>query len=607
VYHRDDVRLPRLVALGALVSAACGDDPARITLAPVPGADPACGRPDDARRLLVTALGEFPQDVRAIDLGGVTSIADFPRDTRQIEVSVEGPSGVIRTFGRTAPLDLTALDDGDVVPIFMAAPDSGCPVAALATPRDRPLVVAAGDGALVIGGRGQGGALLGSAEWYDPARGRFEPVAVPSALDGPRGAAGMAAATLPDGRVVLTGGDRPIYVVFDPETRGFAAPGALFPARAHHVAVAIGGTRVLLAGGCERVDDAGGCAAGTERTDTVVLDVADGAIVAGPPLAAARVGAAAVREPDLGDGARVLVVGGGAAGAERVDPLAAQPGAIVAGASGAVAALASGSAVAGFDGGVAVIVPGVATARPQPGARRTEPTVTTLEDGDALVLGGDAAPARYRPGDGAVVALAGAPVARTGHGAARLPDGTVVVAGGRDDGGEPVGDAWVFRPAGDGPFTGAVTVTPGGTTEVPLVPLDPARIDRAPAYVIEGGWAVIGGMRPRELDLTATVDAGDGVTILVGLVDPERYDALALVPGAPARLARADGGAGCSGSPVPRLDGATAVDVSIRRGEVRVAVAGAAVLACPLEPRAGLVGIAAPAGPVTLSTISVTR
>jgi len=635
--------MSRLAPL-VLVAAAWGcGEPARVTLEPVVIGDSTCGRPVDARSLVVTALGEFAEDARAVAPGDPVDIGDFPTGTRQLEVSVLGPARVA-AFGRTAPLELGALADGAAVPIFMAPPDDGCPVSPLAEPRDRPLVIAAGDGALVIGGRGDAG-FLGTAEWYEPARGTFEAIETPQALRGPRGAAGMVAATLPDGRIVLSGGDRPVFVVFDPAARRFVRTGALFELRAYHAAVAIDDHRVLVAGGCGLLEGDGLCVPGSERRRSFVIDVDAEAdtILDGPDLAIARVGGAAIREPDTGGGVRVLLVGGTddtgvAAPTERIDP-AAPPGGgggDVLGATGGVAAaLASGATVTGFGGDglaasgrVEVVVPGGAVRAQGTFAPRAGATLTALEDGGVLVVGGDdAVPvARFRPVSGSIanaaadpIALDGTPLGRAGHGAARLADGTVLIAGGRDAAGAPLAGAWVYRPSGDAPFTGAVTVTPGDV-DAPLVPLDPDAV--APPLTITGGagiggWVVIAGMRPREVALTASlrVETG-GVALLLGFVDAERFDRVELREDDTVRLIRRDrsDAEACRGE---RLDAGAlgggariGLAATIRGDALEVRLADRIVLACDLDgARAGQVGLAAlgEGARVTLSTIAVAR
>lgn len=625
--------------------AACGGDAARISIEPIELPDPRCGRPDDARTLKITAQGEFLEAVRSFEIGdepALVEIADFPAETRQLVVEVLGAGGVVGAFGRSAPLELAALEDGDVIPVFMAPPDDGCAVPDMAEARDRPLVVAAGDGALVLGGIGvdeEGNPdLLGTAEWYDAATATFEVIETPQYMHGIRGAIGIAAATLPDGRVVLTGGDRPLYTVFDPTSRTFSTPGGLFEVRAYHAAVALDDNTVLLAGGCGFLDEnTHECTPVSTWSTTYRLDLRDGALLDGPTVAVERIRPTAILESD-----RVIVVGGhdeaGApVDAERLDPWAdpSSEGVIVSGAGGASAVLASGSVVAAFAsegataaGTVSVIVPGIDAARGQGAAPpRSGPTLTALEDGEVLIVGGrdDVPVARYRPGSGTVVAAAvdpvnGAddPIGRAGHGAARLPDGTVLIVGGRDAGGAPIAGAWVYRPDGDAPFTSAASATPAADPDVPLIPSDPERVVLAPAYQLEGdgdavtGWAVIAGMTPRAFELSATIRIEGGAAVLFGFQGAGRFDAVTLVAGEPVGL-RHDGVAvpACAGLPLPEeLAGAEPVTVSVRGDDLEVTVAGTMLLACDLgDARAGLVGLAAlgDGARVTLSTVSVTR
>ncbi len=631
---------PALVlALGAVAgSAGCGDGPRRIALEPVPLAEPACGRPAGGTGLIVTGLGAGAAQPRSIDLGagGEVVLDDLAPGTRQLMVEVLGEGGETVALGRTAPLALDDLADGDVVRVLMAPPDGACDVAALASPRAGPAVVAAGDGALVIGGGP--GQPLAAAAFYDPAAGRFTEVALPPAFTGPLGTAGAVVVALPDGRAVIVGGDRPGYAVFDPATRAFVDDGAIFEIRAHHAAVALGGARVAIAGGCGALDrDTGACVAGTERRDTFVLDVDTGEVTYGPTLARERLGAALIAEPGLdGAPARAVAIGGvdGAGAvvddAERYDP-AGDPldGAVVTipGAGGVATTLASGATVVAFPGGAAgavAIVPGVDVARPlASGGVVASGGAVSLEDGSALWLGAASGGAvRLAPATGRFAAVPAWTAGWSGQGAARLPDGTVLVAGGTEDG-EATARAAVLRPAGEGPFTGAVTITPGAGGELPLVPLDPALVDVSPELTVSSAasaalasWLIVGGLRADEVEVSATVRVTGGVALLLGFVDAGRFDAIELAPGAPARLVRRDAAAPvarCSGAEVePGALGGAAVTITARaRGDgLEVEIGGRVVLACDgLDWRDGHVGIA-PWGAdaaVTLLTMAVAR
>jgi hypothetical protein len=280
-----------------------------------------------------------------------------------------------------------------------------------------------------------------------------------------------------------------------------------------------------------------------------------------------------------------------------------------------------------------VVVPGIDAARAGATATpRTGAVAVALEDGGVLVVGGDGGvepAARYRPDTRRFEALDLAPDGLggvlddvAGQGAALLPDGSVLLVGGRDDGGVPLDTAAVFRPSGDTAFTGAVTVTPGGGEAGPLIALDPATVALDDDYVIAGGdgaaeiadWVVIGGMRPRQLDLEMTFD-GTEVAIVFGFVDAEHFDAVMLSAGGEVRWIRRDASAfsqRCVGEAISagELGPATRATLHVRDGAVRVELGPIddrrLVLDCAIEPRAGLVGVA-PVDPVTLSTISVSR
>jgi hypothetical protein len=110
-----------------------------------------------------------------------------------------------------------------------------------------------GDGTvLVAGGYGTTGGALASADVFDPATGRFAPT-------GPMKAAryGHSATALPGGQVLVAGGYGGGYLrsaeLYDPAapstTEAFAETGPLSAARYAHVATALPGGKVLVAGG----------------------------------------------------------------------------------------------------------------------------------------------------------------------------------------------------------------------------------------------------------------------------------------------------------------------------------------------------------------------
>ncbi|MCE9577303.1 MAG: hypothetical protein K8W52_29410, partial [Deltaproteobacteria bacterium] len=372
--------LARSCALGVAI-AGCGADAIRIELVPVdavPGG--TCGRPADAKTLFVTALGDFPAEGRSLGASAPASFGDFPVDTRQFTVEILGANGAIRAIGKTRPLVLGELPDGTRVPVMMAPPDGFCPVGAMSAARDRPLVVRLGAGALVLGGSDDG-APLHTAEYYDPATGRFSPVAVPSVYATALAFTGAAATAMPDGRAVVTGGASAAYVVFDPETRAYTPPGALGQVRAYHAAVALPDDKIALFGGCTLLNQTTGeCEpGGADPTAAVVVALTNGELAVGPRAAVARLGGSARLEAggsDLAGPPQLLVVGGvNALGqpvtvSERADPTGTATAATAPGAPGIAAPLASGAILVGFAppgaaaAGAAAVIPPAGDAVP---------------------------------------------------------------------------------------------------------------------------------------------------------------------------------------------------------------------------------------------------
>ena len=115
---------------------------------------------------------------------------------------------------------------------------------------------------LVAGGRtaGPGGGLgddVATAEVYDPATGEFSPT---GSMSRPR--EGHTATLLPDGRVLVAGGDTVQQVapstngdksnsaeLYDPTTGTFSPTGSMISGRANHTATLLTNGRVLVAGG----------------------------------------------------------------------------------------------------------------------------------------------------------------------------------------------------------------------------------------------------------------------------------------------------------------------------------------------------------------------
>jgi hypothetical protein len=284
----------------------------------------------------------------------------------------------------------------------------------LATPRGGHTATLLSNGkVLVVGGTRQTlmSSDIGSAELYDPASGTWTTAGV----WGP--GAGHAAVLLPNGQVLVAGGFvRTILgggsthggaALFDPASGTWTSTGSLATGRSSHTATLLPNGKVLVAGGTNSIYGfpSLGILASAE-----LYDPASGTWTPTGNLAGARSGHKATLLP----GGKVLVAGGfytppQAAGvalatAEVYDPISATW-------------LATGSL----------------------GAARYYHTMTLLPGGQVLVAGGfyssnrsnsRASAELYHPASGIWVATGSLTSARTGHEAALLPTGEVLVTGG---------------------------------------------------------------------------------------------------------------------------------------------------------------------------------
>lgn len=250
--------------LGVLVLApGCREpDPPRLV------ARVACGIDDElVDTLRVQARGDFPtrSGTQVLLSGGEATLAwgDLPVEA----VTVEGLFGqTVEAVGRTARLT----DEGDI-PVYFARVDGVCPVEADAAPR-RDAAVAVGPlgDVLVAGGRDDRGQLLDEVLHVHDEDERGTTLA--GRLPAPR--VGHSLHALDERRFVVVGGastgpdalDHVVVVDLDAEAGsvGAARPIALEdeegPARAHHAAATSPDGRVLVVGGCQRVTSQAQCA-----------------------------------------------------------------------------------------------------------------------------------------------------------------------------------------------------------------------------------------------------------------------------------------------------------------------------------------------------------
>lgn len=606
-----------------LLLAGCGDDPARVRLAPVrPNGDRCATTQARPSELVVIAYARSGEVLRTVPVDDAVPIGDFPEDTEQLGVEARR-AGVPIAIGKTAPLAYADLEDGTTIPIFMGAPDGFCPVGAMRTARRGPLVARAGDGVLIVGGFDAADNPIASAERYDPATGTFVDVAVPAIL-GESGFLGATLTALPDGRVVLAGGPQPVATIYNPTTHAFGES-VLIEARAFHAALATGGNELLLLGGCSAI--ANGACSGIARLGSKLYEAtsADTLRERGPStsLRAGRLGATIVDIGIQADGKRAFVMAGGLPG--QLAPDAADVFAL--GATDASAILGSRFSAAGLDGGAVLTAfapdadapDGAASVFPALGDARVVDAapalrgvrLASLENGRVVGIGGgnvvsyDPMLDDWQLGD--ALSPVDAPVLH------RLDDGSILVLGGAP----ATSSAYVYRPPLLGATSGSVTVVPIGPARANvLTPADPATVTRAAKWVLAPGAAplaraLVGGprMATGTLRLVASVEAG-GVGVLANDTGPGRALLGMLVPGEPARIATPDGSA-CTGDVVAPFDPETPATIllDVRDGRATLSRDGVEVAGCAVTAEVGAWGVAAvgTGARVAVETISLVR
>ena len=404
-----------------------------------------------------------------------------------------GMGGRVVALGRSRPFEVAVGQGRTVVPVALrrvgafqrAGTGKGAEACAvLADPRAAHTATLLGDGRVMLAGGFQvdlNGEVttLGSVEIFDPVTGTLEPG---PELMGPR--AFHTATPLPGGKVLLAGGERESgegaqalseALVLE-VARGTYAQLEMRAARSRHAAAADAWGRVLLVGGVGP--------GGTVVSEAEGFDSETGAVFAVPsPVARVGMGVAAL------PGGRQLAVVGGSDGTElrpEVLVFTYEGGTFVPVSSSArLREPRRGAALVPFGvggrllamGGIAS--PGISDMTPllassevvsQEGvtegpqvAARSELCAVALPDGRVLTAGGvradvsggvsDARAELLVPGrEGrahAVFGLKPLGRARYLHTCTTLPDGAVLIAGGRDlegQGGATLGDVMVFMP-----------------------------------------------------------------------------------------------------------------------------------------------------------------
>lgn len=615
----------------SIAVAGCGDDPARVALVPI---DHPCGHPTAVvNAIRITAYATSGELTRSVGPDESLDIADFPADTEQFGVEVVIGGGAIGAIGKSAQIAFDDLAMGTQIPLFMAPPNGLCPtLAPMTDARIAPLLARAGNGVLVIGGHDAAGRYLTTAEFYDPAKATFTAIDVPGVL-GENGFAGTALATLPDGRVVISGGPQPVITVFDPAAMKFGES-VLVEARAFHTAIAVGDEEVLVSGGCSAV--ANGACAGLVRNSSRRYNVRDlGMPELGPILRAGRLGAAILDVGIQDDGERGFVIAGGIPGfdpaplgADRIS-LGDTDAMAITGAHARAAALDGGAVLTAFattgspaDGSASVIVPGITAARAiDPAPDLTGLSLLGLEDGRVVGLGTGRAIVLHDPtlGSWDTDTTGGLP-ADPGPGALpsliRLADGSVLVVGGAT----LSRDAWIYRPSLVGPASGSLTVVPAGGTTTVLTPIDPSTVTQIDGWQLTAigdiARALVGGPRTENGTVGATLRVREGGAALIARhLGPGQELVAELVPGSPAKLVQRSGGTSrvvCTGKPVPELNPMTAVTarLELSPSAARVSLAEDELLSCDVDGgERGAWGVAAigVGARVVVDTVTVAR
>jgi Galactose oxidase, central domain len=316
---------------------------------------------------------------------------------------------------------------------------------------------------LFVGGENANLSALGSAELYDPTNGTFTAT---GSLITPR--TEHTATRLLNGQVLIAGGldqdgnTLSLAEIYDPSTGSFSgAPDIMITARVRHTATLLKDGRVLLAGGGNICDGA--------TSSAEVYDPVAGEFISAGNMSTGRYGHTATTLPN----GQVLLAGGS-------DPASC---------TGDPGVTASADL---FDPSTLTFS---ATGSLQTG--RTSQSATLLEDGTVLVtggtpeqeslLGGGSAGATiasaeiYNPVTGAFTTTGSMNYPRKGHGAALLPNGLLLVAGGANfqpfSGIESQASAELYDPtSGEFTVTGSLTDDrgpsdgdyPSGFTTTPL-------------------------------------------------------------------------------------------------------------------------------------------
>ncbi|MGA2514420.1 MAG: kelch repeat-containing protein, partial [Candidatus Limnocylindrales bacterium] len=238
-------------------------------------------------------------------LGGCTQgVAPFPSMTRAPESLPTVPATSVTT-ATSAPAPSSSLTSG----IFS-------PTGSMITARlDGFTATLLPDGrVLIAGGEDANQAVIASAELYDPKTGKFRPAGSMTTAR-----AYHTATLLPDGSVLISGGYNDLQnlasaELYDPKTGTFSPTGSMGTVRIYHTATLLSDGRVLIAGGAPNC-----CVSqGPDLASAELYDPATGTFSPTGSMTTGRAGHTATL---LSDG-RVLVAGAEDSGnhADLYDP-----------------------------------------------------------------------------------------------------------------------------------------------------------------------------------------------------------------------------------------------------------------------------------------------
>ncbi|NLF02646.1 MAG: hypothetical protein GX601_16895, partial [Anaerolineales bacterium] len=349
---------------------------------------------------------------------------------------------------------------------------------AMSTQRARHAATLLADGrVLVAGGVNNTGTYQNSGAVYNPSNGTWTAT---GAMSDHR--TNHTLTLLPDNTVLVVGGrdaldSRPSTQIFRANTLMWYSQGDLNAPRHDHTATLLPNGRVLAAGGTY-VDS--GLPVPSYRSSAEVYDPATGLWSNTGSMSQARTRHTATLLPD----GHVLVAGGYRGGTPT-------------------------NFYSPYVSSVEIYSPATGTFTSTAGMStgRADHTATLLPDGRVLVVGGRTKLPMttatsyvtrcetYNPATSTWTEVAGLPLARADHTATLLPDGRVLIAGGRNS---------------DGVFSPALVYDPVTNTWVTVASLGGARYDHTATLLLDGRVFVAGGESANVLATTEAYDRGLG-------------------------------------------------------------------------------------------------